>query len=58
MTKQDLLHFLQDTPSQTTVLDSDRLDSPVTVLKLVDSGQGELLVAGDEDGVVRIWTVE
>jgi hypothetical protein len=58
VTKQGLLHFLQDTPSQTPVLDSDRLDSPVTVMKLVNSGQGELLVAGDEDGVVRIWTAE
>lgn len=35
---------------------SDRMDSPVTVLKVVRRGPGEdLLVAGDEDGIVRIW---
>ncbi|WWD20135.1 hypothetical protein CI109_104611 [Kwoniella shandongensis] len=38
----------------------DRLDSPVTCSKIVNGPKGSrdrFLVAGDEDGVVRIWTV-
>nr|XP_019043333.1 hypothetical protein I302_07908 [Kwoniella bestiolae CBS 10118]OCF22263.1 hypothetical protein I302_07908 [Kwoniella bestiolae CBS 10118] len=38
----------------------DRLDSPVTCLTTIAAGADEMtkeyLVAGDEDGVVRIWT--
>ncbi|KAK8849511.1 hypothetical protein IAR55_004845 [Kwoniella newhampshirensis] len=37
----------------------DRLDSPVTCMRIVDGPAGSrkrFVVAGDEDGVVRIWT--
>jgi len=38
---------------------ADRLESPVTVMKVIQRGSGdELLVAGDEDGAVRIWVAE
>jgi hypothetical protein len=36
--------------------DVDRLDSPVTCFKLV--ADKEYLVAGDEDGILRIWKTE
>jgi hypothetical protein len=40
---------------------SDRLDAPVSVIQLVSrkaAEGGKVLVAGDEDGVVRIWEVQ
>ena len=36
-----------------------RLESPVTVMKVIQRGSGDdLLVAGDEDGAMRIWVAE
>jgi hypothetical protein len=32
----------------------DRLDSPMTCMKVI-GGEKRFLVAGDEDGAVRIW---
>jgi hypothetical protein len=32
----------------------DRLDSPITSMKVI-GGEKRFLVAGDEDGAVRIW---
>ncbi len=37
-------------------ISADRLDSPVTCMKVVTAGRDRYLVAGDDDGVVRIWS--
>lgn len=36
----------------------DRLDSPVTALRIIKHHKLDLIVAGDDDGAVRIWNAE
>ena len=36
-------------------MDVDRHESPVSCMRLLKWQQDDLLVAGDEDGVIRIW---
>lgn len=44
------------TPDE-AVLSSDRLEARVSCMKIVKNSR-DYLVAGDEDGVVRIWDAE
>jgi hypothetical protein len=57
--KQKLLDVLQGVPftgEQSVV--ADRLDSPVTSMRVIECAERQYLAAGDEDGVIRIWSVE
>ncbi|KAI9633004.1 uncharacterized protein MKK02DRAFT_40384 [Dioszegia hungarica] len=58
VTKRRLLHVLDGkSTAGTDSLSADRLDSRITCLKLIQSDP-PYLVAGDEDGAIRIWDAE
>ena len=55
---QSMDDILLDRPVPTSeTTDMDRLDSRVTVAQVV-SATPPLFAAGDEDGVIRIWTIK
>ena len=59
VTKQLLSDVLQDVIIRDDAVSADRLDATVSCMKVVNhQGLGNFVVAGDEDGVVRIWNVE
>ncbi|WOO76901.1 WD repeat-containing protein 7 [Vanrija pseudolonga] len=56
--KQTLSEYLHGVPASDDVLSSDRLESGVTASAIIHSDMaigGAFLVAGDEDGSVRVW---
>ncbi|TXT16045.1 hypothetical protein VHUM_00548 [Vanrija humicola] len=56
--KQTLTEYLHGSPASDDVLSSDRLDSSITASAIVYSDMavgGAFLIAGDEDGTVRVW---
>jgi len=52
----DVLGSKSVTEDQTVL--ADRLDSPLTCMCLIAYAGKQYLAAGDEDGVVRIWSAE
>lgn len=55
ITRKSLVALLSGNAAEVVdVPDVDRLESPVTCMRLIQA-QRRYLVAGDEDGVVRIW---
>ena len=54
-----MMDYLQNKRIESSSLGTDRLDSRISCIKLINSPLaegGQYLVAGDEDGVIRIWT--
>lgn len=49
-----------DPPDTSDQVDCDRLESPVTSMRIIRMGSADAayLVAGDEDGCVRIWNAQ
>ncbi|EIW71713.1 hypothetical protein TREMEDRAFT_27484 [Tremella mesenterica DSM 1558] len=57
--KHPFSSLLTDTlPIANDSLSMDRLDSPITSSVLVSAVGKSYMIAGDEDGVVRIWTAD
>jgi hypothetical protein len=55
VTRQSVLDILAGaTASEESAVESDRLDSPVTCMRIVQLDK-RYLIAGDEDGAVRVW---
>lgn len=57
VSKRKLSNILSGKSSAEETLSSDRLDARVTCMKIIRN-ETPYLVAGDEDGVVRIWDAE
>lgn len=58
VTRQPLTDILRNVPAETDdTVEADRLDSAVTCMRSVKHKHNEaFLVAGDEDGSVRVWS--
>lgn len=58
MYKQSLAEVLSAVSPTSDTVGNDRLESAVTVIKTIKTSSGDFVVAGDEDGVIRIWTTK
>jgi WD40 repeat protein len=60
ISKLSLLDIARDSvsPEDEGTPSVDHLDSPVTVLKVMQRGNTHFVVVGDEDGTIRIWDAE